>query len=1049
MDARANRFRILVAAIRWRAGISIATFLVAVASFASAAGSPLYLGSAEDSALRSVLSAASTPEKGLTLTSNLRVFGTEPSPPVQRVQDAASRLRTYGLARWFGSPITTTQISGSLPAAPDSYQVQLVSRDQACAHLAFSAGGCPSSRGEVALSDRTSIQLHVGLNGTIVFQLAGKPALTLTVAGIYVPGDSTAPYWWNVPFFNFAPSIPTLTGETPFFLDALFVTPATTDALPISAAAPTVTSEIPLSSRQVEQPEIQSVLMGLGDYSSAIGARDDVVLSSGLVALLARASRDDQLMVQIAAATGPQLSLLALLVLYGIVSRSSETREAEVALAKLHGFRFRGVLAVGLLEPLALITLAVPFGLLLAWLMVRALVGSLFGPETSVAPDVATVLALATAYAAAAVAAIVGARELMTRPLSEQLRSSRTIRSGRWTAALDLVAIVLALAGLFELVTGGTQRGSQADPLALAAPGLLAIAAAIAVMRLLPHVCRIGVARTANSTMVALFLALRHVSRRPSTIRTLVVLAIGASLSTFSVAGWTVADQNRMAVANFKTGANRVLTVTTPKGAQLQDLVRKADPGGQLAMAAISYTTQGGTLMAVDTSRLATVPAWPTGLAPVSPREIANWLSQSVATTVTLRGLAVMLTIAGNEQEAGSVGLHLTVADSSARTSVVDLGSMIRGPHDYTAALPPTCASGCRLVALTPSWSPPPGPSGNPFANYYQIDTITLALSRVLTGASLAGPWQLIDASLGDPKRWIGNSFAVAVSSAPGTPGSLLLTFDERRTFLPQPSVQLQDAAQAVPAVVTPDLVAFNGGGIASQVSVDGLDGQSVSLNGRYQVPALPRIGSSGALVDLSRILRATNGPLARDAVEQVWLSRSASDSLINALRVEGVSVQKVDSAATLKHVLDASGLSLAYELLAFAGVVSALLTLGAAVFNILITAQRRAQEISVLEAMGIWGSTLGRSLFAEHMLVLGAGVMVGVVAGSVSAAITLPAIPELSGDVVQPLQYALPAVPILGFAAALLVALALVTGICVVWTRRLAVPARLRMALM
>jgi hypothetical protein len=81
--------------------------------------------------------------------------------------------------------------------------------------------------------------------------------------------------------------------------------------------------------------------------------------------------------------------------------------------------------------------------------MVRALVGSLFGPETSVAPDVATILALATAYAASALAAIVGARELMTRPLSEQLRSSRTIRSGRWTAALDLVAVVLAMTGLF------------------------------------------------------------------------------------------------------------------------------------------------------------------------------------------------------------------------------------------------------------------------------------------------------------------------------------------------------------------------------------------------------------------------------------------------------------------------------------------------------------------------------------------------------------------------------------------------------------------------
>jgi ABC-type antimicrobial peptide transport system permease subunit len=170
---------------------------------------------------------------------------------------------------------------------------------------------------------------------------------------------------------------------------------------------------------------------------------------------------------------------------------------------------------------------------------------------------------------------------------------------------------------------------------------------------------------------------------------------------------------------------------------------------------------------------------------------------------------------------------------------------------------------------------------------------------------------------------------------------------------------------------------------------------------------------------------------------------------LINALRIEGVTVQTVDSAATLKQVLDASGLSLAYEMLAFAGIVSTLLALGAAVFNILITAQRRAQEISVLEAMGIRGSTLGRSLFAEHMLVLGAGAMVGVAAGSVSAAITLPAIPELSGDVLQPLQYALPAVPILGVAAVLLVALALVTGSCAVWTMRLAVPARLRMALM
>ncbi len=1049
MGGRANWFRILFEAVRWRAGVSIATLLVAIVALASAAGGPLYLRAAEDSAIRSTLAGTAVSDSGLTLTAKLNVFGQGPVSPIQRLEAALSRFHADGLDRWFGPGIETTQISGSLPGdanQPRGYDAQLVARELACAHLSFTNGTCPQAAGQVALSSRSALQLHIGLGSPLVFQLAGKPAVNLTVVGVYQPADSTTPYWWNEPFFNYTPSIVTLSGETPFFLDSLFVTADTAQAVSVPAAAPTVTEEIPLVVSRVGQAEIQDLSAAVARYSAAIANEDNVTASTLLLTIVDKASTEQQSMSAIAGIAGAQLVLLALLVLYEIVSRSSEGREAEVALAKLRGYGFSGVLGIGLLEPLTLITLALPLGLLAAWLGVHALVGRLFTGGTRVDFDTLTIVAAAVAYLVAITAAAVAARLLILRPLSDQLHGARKPHGGRWAATLDLAVVVLAMAGLVELIAGGVLRSGQADPLALIAPGLLAIASAIVAMRLMPWLCRLGLAPTVGSRFVALFLTLRHAYRRPTALRSMLVLSIASSLTTFCVIGWTVADQNRAAVAVFKTGADRVLTVSTPAGSDLQSLVRTADPSGHQAMAALFHATGGGNLLAVDSSRLSAVAAWPNGLAGLDVNTLSRWLTQAGPPALLLHGGAVQLRIAGGEEGAGNVDLGLSVSDPSGQVSIVDLGPMVIGPHDYVAPLPQFCSTGCRLVAITPAWTLPriPGTPGPAF--YQQTSTIVLQLSGIQTAAQLNGSWATIDPSWRDSSHWVG-SIGATVSVSNTSPAQVIMSFDERANLIPPPAVDYQDAAQSVPAVVTPDMVALNGAGVASRISVDGLDGRSLILNGAYEVPELPRVGSSGALVDISRVLHGSTGPV-QDVVQQVWLSASAGASVLRALKAEGITAERVDNAASVKRGLDANGLSLSYDLLVLAGAAALAMAIAATAFNVLVTARRRSQEMAVMQAMGVTRRSLARGIFGEQMLVLGVGAIVGLASGLASVAITLPAVPEISGDQLLPLQYALPLSALVGLGAVMSVSLALLSIGSAVWILRLSVPARLRIAL-
>src|SRR6202000_2880083 len=106
-----------------------------------------------------------------------------------------------------------------------------------------------------------------------------------------------------------------------------------------------------------------------------------------------------------------------------------------------------------------------------------------------------------------------------------------------------------------------------------------------------PAGCRAAYARTGRGGGLGTFLAIRHVARRPSGVRAVMVLVPAIALTPFAVSAWSVGDHNQHRVAAAYVGAPTVLTVNVPTGKDLSTLVAQADPSGHRAVAVDSYTS--------------------------------------------------------------------------------------------------------------------------------------------------------------------------------------------------------------------------------------------------------------------------------------------------------------------------------------------------------------------------------------------------------------------------------------------------------------------------
>jgi hypothetical protein len=303
-----------------------------------------------------------------------------------------------------------------------------------------------------------------------------------------------------------------------------------------------------------------------------------------------------------------------------------------------------------------------------------------------------------TLAAAAAGLAVLGAagvafaaeRRTVTAPVAVLSRRVGTLRAGRATYVFDAIVVLLAVAGAYQTATAAGQG------IGLLAPLLVTLAVGVLAARLLPMAAnRLG-GRALRSGRLGTGLTATHLSRRAGTASVLGVMVVVVATLVTTALAWSVASASSRQRAVADVGAARVLAVRASSPGHLLAAVRRADPSGTAAMAVVRTETAIGSVLAVDTTRLAAV----------APRLDAYGLSwEGVAAALRPGGYEPVdirgETLTAEATWAGDAVVTLTARVVAAERPVdVMLGGLQKGRHAYAGSAP-GCSEGCRLVSLT------------------------------------------------------------------------------------------------------------------------------------------------------------------------------------------------------------------------------------------------------------------------------------------------------------------------------------------------------------
>jgi len=1063
---RRVRVSLLASGMRWRARSSLA--MLAIAAFAAGAGAfgPMYLHGTDQVALDGTLQGASPRDAGLTL---VRTSGHGYPGPLLA---AAHVVPRPGHGRpWFGKPIVT-QFSAFITATPTGtsststtpgnvgpakavlprasltsarrtrvtltrttltfvprvghklYLGSLASRTGVCAHLKMVAGRCALGHGVAIISTRTAVALNLSVGEQLNMGFVGtNRAASMQVVGVYAPATASAPYWWGQSFFPFGTY--GIAGAYEH-LDDVFASPETIRALaPANRVYPTV--QVALDRRSISVDQVPQFRQALARFQRAeLHAGNRV--GTRLYGLLSRAATIEGTVTDIIGIVDIELALLAVAVLYFVASRTASEREPDVWLAELRGYRPTSALAVALAEPVVVVLLAVPVGFLASWIVMVLVSPTLFGPRVGVGPLAVSVVAAAVAGVVGVLAAAFGARRgLLASGIEGPPGDSGVvgpIGTSRWSVVADAIVVAAAGAAFFELVVTGESR-SRPHPLAALAPGLLAVAVGVLVARGLPRLLTLTHRRSAFSPRVPLALASRVVARRREFAGQVLVVTLAVGLLVFAVCAWSIATTNRNLHAAFSVGAAKVLTVSAKPGTTFLEDVRAADPRGRDAMAAVVEHSSGGTMLAVDATRMAAIVTWPSSLG-MSVRQAANRLRTAhVAPSVMLKGTSVEVTAESHFGVTPAPDLTMDLFNLDTQTpEQVTFGPVSAGTHTYRGLLSYLCTGGCRLVDLTLSWSPAVSVAGTG-----RTATVSLRV-RSLAERRHGGPWTPLHAGLADLGRWTSPTGGVRLRTAGGL---LDGTFRLSPNGTPV-AVAPRDVPRGLPVLVTPATAGYASGDGGPQVA--GLDGGTVPGHTVGVVPSLPGVGTGAVLSNLRTAELFLSGPFTYD-VTQVWLSKHAPPSIGKRLRAHGILVRSSQTAAGAQRVLNRDGISFAYLLYLVSAVAAALLVVGATGFALISASRRREDELAALRAVGVGARFLRKAVWLEQALVLGSGLVAGTGVGLVAAVLVLRSVPEFAffgGG--PPLDLGIPPLVVGVTAGVLVVALALLTA----WYARVAV---------
>ncbi len=1022
--------RLSLRGLRWRAGSSLAVLVVAVIAMAGAALGPLYARSASESLVRDGL--ATSPPVTTAVQSRGNIAGQTDFKPDQLADAVLQRARDPRLDPWYGAPTLALVVLQGTPRIGDRVlgQAQVGWHEGQCGGVTVTSGRCPASAGEAMVSHRTSRDNDVPVGTTMQLGITSDPfADRVTVVGVYDAATADPRVWGLDRPSQFQPAGGN--GDGPDTLDEIVVDRGTMSRSNGDVAAVSVrfldASVVHLADVEPLKDTVTAVtvtpdptepgprtlsISGLPDYLDSLQPQLDSVASASF-------------------AVTAQLVLLSWFVLFLVISATSEERSGEIALAKLRGMTPGATLAFGLAEPVLLLLLALPIGFLVAYVADRFLTSFYLVEGTTVSVSAAVVVALLVCLLGGAAAAGLAARGILTAPVLEQLRRTggrraRLVRS----SAIDAGAVALAAAGVYELKKGGS------DALALIAPGLIALAAGLLAVRVLPWLARIEVARTRRAPQVASFLASRNIARRPSGLRIVVLLSLAVGLAVFAVDGWVVSASNRAELARAEVGGVTVLHVRAPSPGALLSAVSSVDPTGTDAMAAVESDNGSGGLLAVDASRIGSLAAWdPTWVG--STRTLIGSVlhpPQQSSPLVVHGRLSLKATWTPQGQGGSPVTLGVAVRAASGLGTEVAMGVLQRGAATYTVSLPSCVDEPCTFTAFTFT---------HPIAVPSEKSVGTVVLGDAVDAA---GP---VDLSSVGQSGWRSGASSLA---SPILAGGTITSLAGGRLTLAIEVTHFDDAAIEVAdhPLLLPVFQGTNHGDVGSSAGTAAVDDVVEGLDGRFtpvqlvSSGILPQLLRSGTVADLQLTVLAM-GTAPNPLDYQVWLSGDAPASTTAALKAAGLDILSTQSVDVRTAELDRSGTALALRLFLLAALVALVLGAGTLLANSYVVIRRRAYELAALRALGAPRSVLVRAARREQVVLALAGLLLGAASGLGAAAVALPPLIDATGSGGPPLWYGPAWLPVVAVLVVVLVLLVVVSDIGARRTVRRALPELLR----
>ncbi len=859
------------------------------------------------------------------------------------------------------SGVTTPDLSHSRGRA------MLLAKEGACDHLQIT-GQCPTSPGQALIlaGDAEFSGLEIGDSVDLT---GGLP--NVTIVGTYTVPATETDFWFDPRRLASVPRrIDDISGAVePYQPAPLIVTPQSFDAVPVDAWKVRVDRRLVVPPDWTDQDLADATASGKAVAGDPVQLENATLTGSplgDLPALLAEARAQEQTARSSIAPAVLSLVLVALALLLRLLTAASELRLPELALASLRGVGERRLWALGLVEPLALILIALPLGILTGLGLSLGLTRAWLAPGLPLPLPMAALVAAVAVFVAAVGVAVLAVGMVLRDTLASQLTGLKRPGTARRTAVLtELILIALAVGMLATKLTGGSAGTPDLTDLVL--PVVLAVVAGLIATRVIRLVARRASRRSGRS--LPGFVAARALGRRQE--GTLVILPLTAAIAVgvFGIGVYDAAADWRASVAATATPAAELWSSPLTM-AQTVDLTHEVDPDGTSLMALASFASPGARLAVVDGSRMASVLSWSDEWTPGTPVDEVQRLIASSGQPPRFTGASVGLAVDRDLVTDSEVHVELQLRTSAGKLRNVYVGPIKQGASTVTAKAG-FCQAGCSIERMT---------VGGGAALRIAMDGRLTIEDIVVDDEPLPGGIEGVGWSLSEGV--IGASNPAQEIEVTSTGGTIVADIDTTRV-----EGQVRLVPGEIPARRPLVVGVGNQLGQASTASSLPISGANMPVKKVLSAESLPLVGPAGSLIDYRMLV---SDRLVYDNTFTVYVAAAADTpaAMRKELADRGLSVDK--TLADERATLDQGAYALALRLYAVASVLVLLMALAGLFVSTAVQLPARRRDAAALRVVGVPRRVVVSSVAREFAVVLGGAAVAGIAAGALAQYVVL-----------------------------------------------------------